>query len=168
MDLSSIMDEWSAGNDLEGIRGRHSSFLFNRILDGDSYPILYRYIDSKELQVRGKDKIDPLYRRDVGDTITYGLISTTTSNPQRAYDTWFDYNTTVIIFKDAKGIDVNALGGQRFSWEKEILSCGLFRIEDIKEKSFRKIGPYLQYTLKYIDDEERQIKALQNLLKNMH
>lgn len=153
---------WVDGEDLNAIRKLHSAPFYKKIIKSETYDILYRYIENSENKSSSHNSI--LYRCPIGSKIVLDLVSTTTSNPKEAWDEWFTPGTDVIRIKNARGIDVQDYEGTRFSWEKEILTCGEFIIRSRKKVKTSKCD-YNLITIEYVDDDREQKESLLGLLK---
>lgn len=151
--VKEYMIEWVNGDDLDSIR-KDPHVLTDEIDEnGVRYSLMYRYIEDEGSQrymnlIHG-NPIDPIYGCDIGDTIEYGLISTTILSPKEAYDDWFTPHTNVMVIHNVKGISTDDYDATKFKWENEVLTYGRFKLSDIKERRYRGI-PYTEFTLRQI------------------
>ncbi len=154
---------WVDGDDLDSIRNLHSAPFYKRILSSPIHDVLYRYIDNSEDDPSNYDSV--FYTSPIGSSIVLDLMSTTTSNPRQAWDEWYTPGTDVIRIEGARGIDVQDYGGNKFPWEKEILTCGEFVVTGRKKERLKGTR-YNLITLEYIGDTDRQKEVLMELTKN--
>lgn len=156
MTIEELLTDWVDDVDRDVIRKNDFPMVRKYIGEGQRYSRLYRYIDDPHTNS------DPIYDKDVGDTIEYNLISTTKKSPREAFDEWFVDDTNVLIFENVQGLDPQEYGAGKFDWEDEVIICGRFKVTDISEKSFpiprrfqndyRKTRlEYTQYTLSPIE-----------------
>lgn len=124
------------------IRKYEQGPFLKKILNGNVFDRLYRYVSAGKLKT--KDNPFNVKNWKVGDDILLGLTSTLPfedpKNLKKDLQVNFSY---CIVFKDAKGYSVkydakdfagNVRGIERYKWQKEVLTAGLFHVDNIEQK----------------------------------
>ena len=124
------------------IRKYEQGPFLKKILNGNVFDRLYRHVSAGKLKT--KDNPFNVKNWKVGDDILLGLTSTLPfedpKNLKKDLQVNFSY---CMVFKDAKGYSVkydakdfagNVRGIERYKWQKEVLTAGLFHVDNIEQK----------------------------------
>lgn len=153
------------------IRKYEQGPFLKKILNGNVFDRLYRYVSAGKLTT--KDNPFNVKNWKVGDDILLGLTSTLPfedpKNLKKDLQVNFSY---CMVFKDVKGYSVKydtkdfvgwGRGIERYKWQKEVLTAGLFHVDNIEQKG--KITYVELSTVK--QDKETFIEILRKTKKDL-